>query len=267
MKLINRVLLIPAVLWLAIGIVACDPAGSPGIEEPDLYLVGEFTERGVTVQVWAEAPFEVGYNQLYLEVHREGDPLEGLEIAVVPMMQMEMHAHAAPVENPASRRTSEENLYEGAVIFTMPTMEAGSWSLELTVGLPDGTDLMGEVSVEVESSQRVRSFESDSGQHYFLTLVEPGEPVIGSNTLLVTLHRQESMMSFPPVTDAEFGFEPWMTAPSMDHGSPNNEPPVHQSEGHYEGVVNFTMTGDWELRFDPVIAGEESPRQLFEVTL
>lgn len=267
MKSINRVLLVPAYLWLVIGMSACDPTGSPGIEVPDLYSVGEFTGQETTVQIWSKAPFEVGYNQLFLEVHKAGDPLEDLKIAVVPMMQMEAHAHSAPVENPDTRRTSEENLYEGAVIFTMPGSEAGSWSLQISVELPDGQSLTGEVSVDVDPSERVRSFESEGGQHFFLTLVEPVQPEVGSNELVVTLHRQESMTSFPPVTNAEFGFEPWMTAPSMDHGSPNNERPVHQSDGHYQGVVNFTMTGDWELRFDPVIAGEESPRQLFELTL
>ncbi|MEX2585799.1 MAG: FixH family protein [Balneolaceae bacterium] len=267
MKCINKILLIPVFVWLAIGMVACDPAGSPGIEEPDLYSVGELREQGVTVQIWSEVPFEVGYNRFYLEVHRAGEPLEDLEIVVVPMMQMEAHAHSAPVENPGPHRTSEESLYQGALIFTMPTMETGSWSLQISVTGPDELNLTGEVSVNVDPSARVRSFESEGGQHFFLTLVEPVEPEVGSNTLLVTLHRQESMMSFPPVTDAEFGFEPWMTAPSMDHGSPNNEPPVHQSAGNYRGIVNFTMTGDWELRFDPVVGGEESPRQLFELTL
>ncbi|MCK4749963.1 MAG: FixH family protein, partial [Bacteroidales bacterium] len=35
--------------------------------------------------------------------------------------------------------------------------------------------------------------------------------------------------------------------PSMDHGSPNNENPVHTENGHYVGKLNFTMTGWWRV--------------------
>jgi hypothetical protein len=35
--------------------------------------------------------------------------------------------------------------------------------------------------------------------------------------------------------------------PSMGHGSPNNVNPVHTSNGHYLGKVNFTMSGFWRV--------------------
>ena len=35
--------------------------------------------------------------------------------------------------------------------------------------------------------------------------------------------------------------------PSMGHGSPNNENPLFLDNGHYEGAVNFTMGGYWEV--------------------
>lgn len=36
--------------------------------------------------------------------------------------------------------------------------------------------------------------------------------------------------------------------PSMGHGSPNNVNPVHIEKGHYRGKVNFTMTGEWQIK-------------------
>ncbi|MCK4750942.1 MAG: FixH family protein, partial [Bacteroidales bacterium] len=56
---------------------------------------------------------------------------------------------------------------------------------------------------------------------------------------------KESMMSFPPAEDLIVEIEPEM--PSMDHGSPNNEHPVHLADGHYRGKINFTMTGWWRV--------------------
>ena len=54
------------------------------------------------------------------------------------------------------------------------------------------------------------------------------------------------MMEWPAVSDLNLEMEPWMV--SMDHGSPNNIAPTHTAGGHYTGKVNFTMTGDWQIR-------------------
>ena len=66
--------------------------------------------------------------------------------------------------------------------------------------------------------------------------------------LEIAVFSRESNDSFPPVTDLEIEFEPSM--PSMGHGSPDNEHPVHRHGGHYAGKVNFTMTGDWRIHLD-----------------
>jgi len=71
------------------------------------------------------------------------------------------------------------------------------------------------------------------------------------------------MMSFSAVSNAEIEFEPWM--PSMDHGSSNNQNPVYENEGFYHGVVNFNMTGDWELRFDIRRDDTDLGLQVFEI--
>ena len=87
---------------------------------------------------------------------------------------------------------------------------------------------------------------------YFITLVEPMHPEVGLNDIEITIHVKETMMAFPPVEDLIIEMVP--TMPSMGHGSPNNENPVHTAYGHYLGKVNFTMTGDW--RIDLTISDE-----------
>lgn len=60
---------------------------------------------------------------------------------------------------------------------------------------------------------------------------------------------EELAAQFVPATDLVLEMTPSM--PSMGHGSPNNESPVWnddaQFQGLYEGKVNFSMTGDWQL--------------------
>ncbi len=51
-----------------------------------------------------------------------------------------------------------------------------------------------------------------------------------------------------PITDADVEIEAWM--PMMGHGTSGEEDPEHVAEGMYNGQTNWSMGGQWELRFD-----------------
>ncbi len=121
----------------------------------------------------------------------------------------------------------------------------------------------GVIEVDVDDSNRVKTFITENEERYVLTWIEPSAPETGLNELKVALHKRESIMNFPPVLNAEFQFEPWM--PSMDHGSNNNVAPVHDGNGFYSGQVNFNMTGDWELRFGITLDGSDMGNHIFEL--
>jgi hypothetical protein len=72
-----------------------------------------------------------------------------------------------------------------------------------------------------------------------------GEPVLGANSFVLTVHRREDAMSFPEVPDLTVSVVPWM--PAMDHGSNGNVDPVYTGDGKYEGTVVFSMNGIWEV--------------------
>jgi hypothetical protein len=75
--------------------------------------------------------------------------------------------------------------------------------------------------------------------------VKPVRPAVGAQPFEIFAMEKASMMDWPPVDDLILEIEPWM--PSMGHGSPNNENPDAQGEGHYLGQVNFTMAGPWTV--------------------
>ena len=233
------------------------------ISEPDLFKLGEFTDNGLTVEAYSDAPLAVGYHKIYFEVHEEGVRVEQANFDFTPMMHMEAHSHASPFDVPDGSRDDVHRLYHTWAIFTMPSGMMGTWELQLTVEDQSGITTEGVIGVDVENSNRVKTFMTDDEQRYVLTWIEPAKPEVGMNDLVVALHKRESMMSFPPVTGALFEFEPWM--PSMDHGSSNNVSPVHEGNGFYHGQVNFNMTGDWELRFDIEQAGENLGHHVFEL--
>lgn len=258
----------PITLFVAITLFAAacsDNSDADLISEPDLMKLGEFTENGVTVAAYSDKPLEVGFNRIWFEVHEDGVQFDHPHIHFNTMMQMEAHSHASPYAEPGHHRDGEHGLYEGWAIFTMPSGMMGSWELQLTIHDQDhtGFEVTGVIEIEVDPSDNVITFMTEDDSRYVLTLIEPGDPSVGMNELLVALHKRESMMNFPPVLNASMQFEPWM--PSMDHGSSNNVSPVHEENGFYKGQVNFNMTGDWELRFDLTINGEEIDQKVFEI--
>lgn len=250
------------ILLFGIGVAACSQKTEPVEPNPELYKIGEVVDGEVTMTLYSESLLEVGYQSVWVQVSRAGDPQEISELTLAPVMQMESHAHGSPVEEPGTLREDEYGLFQGAVIFTMPSGSMGSWSLTLEATLSNGSKAAGELNVNVEDSNRVQSFQASDGTSYLLTWVAPEDLKEGANELDITIHEREGVYSFPPATGIDVQVTPWM--PSMDHGSQNNVDPVHDTDGHYKGQVVFNMTGDWEVHLDLKIPGADLMRRTFE---
>lgn len=251
---------------LALTFSACNDKNNPeDVVIPDLLKLGEFTDNGVTVVAYAVRPLTVGLNHLYFEVHEGGFRYNRPHIQFNTMMHMEDHSHASPYGTPSQDRDATHNLYESWAIFTMPSGMMGTWELQFTIqnATQSATIATGVIQISVEQANNVSTFMAEDGSRYVLTLINPRSPKVGMNDLEIAIHKRASMMEFPPVTNAIVAFHPWM--PSMDHGSSNNVPPVHQSDGFYKGQVNFNMTGDWQLRFDMQIDGMTIERRTFDL--
>jgi hypothetical protein len=78
------------------------------------------------------------------------------------------------------------------------------------------------------------------------TLYEPTDPVIGPQTLDILIGKKVDSLTFTPDTQWTITFSP--TMPDMDDmTSPNNVQPKIVLGGHYQGTVNFSMSGLWRL--------------------
>ena len=215
--------------------------------DASLIMIGEAVSEGTRVQVYSEGRLHVGYNRLFVALRDSASDEQRheayVEIQLSMQMQMENDTmmHGAPVENPSSAE-SEDGMFAAGVVFIMP----GTWQLGVEFRAT-GSDRAGTalIEAEVEGSNLVKAVTGNDGKEYFVTLVAPRAPVAGLNDFEITVHRMESMASFPGVEDLTVGMEPSM--PSMGHGSPSNVNPTHTGSGHYVGRVNFTMTGDWRI--------------------
>ncbi len=241
-----------AAFLMAVLFLQCeDNKNQPDNTEPDkLRIASSESDNGMfQVELFANDSLFAGYNPIYLRLSEPDSKAEitAAEISLKPLMHMVKMTHAAPFENP-SNLANEEQFFEGAVVFIMPSNPDEGWSLEVDIeaqGKTDHVSLTLPKVIEPEEARLVRILDAESGTTYFLSLVQPTAPMVGKNPLEFTLHYRENMHSFPAVENAKLTFEPEM--PSMNHGSPNNEQPEHSETGHYKGVVNFTMTGWWRL--------------------
>lgn len=234
-----------------------------------LVAAGYATGSGAFIKLWAADSLFTGYNKLFVQALDSATDKEITEahIYLAPLMDMGTMTHAAPYENPASEY-AVNGLFPGAVVFQMPG--AMGWTLDIQIHNHDN-NLEGHVTlplvVKDPAQARVHSITAlNDGAKLIISYVGPNKPVVGINDFEITIHKRESMMSFPAQDDYTVEIEPEM--PSMGHGSPNNENPVHTSNGHYKGKVNFTMTGDWRINMVIKKNGEVvADDKYFDVTL
>ena len=209
----------------------------------DLLEITTYAESDLKISIYAPEKLFVGYNEITVKIKdTDGNLLSG-EILVLPMMDMTTMSHSCPLE--VDGNTFSDGFYNFNTVFVMPSGEMGSWSIDFTI---NGREVSVPVVVNSPERSRLVSFTSsmDEQTKYFVAFIGPKEPTVGKNELEIAVYQKQSKLLWPAVMDLEFEVEPWMV--SMDHGSPNNVAPVHVENGHYMGKVNFTMTGDWQIR-------------------
>ncbi|WP_181163807.1 FixH family protein [Pontibacter mangrovi] len=226
---------------------------------------GQTETAHLKVEVYATAALTTGYNPLYIALYDEaGKRVEQADIRLMPLMEMTDKKHAAPAESPSSEK-AVAGYFPGAVVFTMPSGDMGTWSLTVQVQANGQTDKVTlPVTVQEPATPRLKSFVlATDGSKYFVAYLQPQEPKVGVNDMEVAVYRMASMMDFPAATDLTLELAPEM--PTMGHGSPNNVSPVHTGQGHYKGQVNFTMTGLWYLHLTLRDTSGEAGNLYFEV--
>jgi len=207
------------------------------------------------VQIWGKKNFFMGYNKLtvvLLDSLNLTDTIKDAHIHFMPIMTMGTGmmamTHACPIENPDE--VPVNGVFPGALVFVMPTSTGNNWTLAVDVHNhkydKEGTANFNiTVDNPTPSVMSVFTAQVADSSKLVLSLVEPVAPKVGMNDIEFTIHRKETMMSWPADSTYTFVITPEM--PSMGHGSPNNVNPVHVGNGHYKGKVNFTMTGEWKV--------------------
>ena len=213
---------------------------------PDKTKITEaVSSGGLKVTLWADRPqLTVGYNPVYITLSDASGEVRNKAVTLYPEMDMHTMQHSSPAEQPVY--DASQGVYAGAVVFTMPSGEMGTWKLTVDAE-GQAVDLEVVVADAPANTKLVGTYVGSDDERYTISLVQPQTPRTGMNDLEILINRRADMHHFPAVSDLSIEFRPEM--PSMMHGSPNNVAPVPVGNGRYRGKVNFTMTGDWRLFF------------------
>lgn len=248
------------VALIAIFMVSCskdDDITPNNINEiENLQLIKSFSKDGYTLELFNKTgKFQVGYNKLTLRLKDAGGKyVQNATIDWMPMMTMNMggmtHQHSSPYSE-ISKVSGKQTLYQGYIVFIMASDEPDNyWDLHINLSV-DGQNISIEdkVNVITTESQYNKVYTSGMGtddENYMLALVEPENPIIGTNDIVVALFKKGDNHDFPIVNNYKIKVDPRM--PGMgNHSAPGNVDMTQGNDGFYHGKVGFSMSGYWKI--------------------
>ncbi|WP_338731035.1 hypothetical protein [Mangrovimonas cancribranchiae] len=259
------------ILFLALFNVACSTDDNdeftPSINETQgLNLIQELENDTHTIELYNKSGlFYTGYNEVSVRIKDKttNSYIENATISWMPIMQMPTMQHSCPNTNPV-KVSGKNTIYEGTIIYQMTNADGSGWSLTLNYTIDDVDYMISEtITVMQNDDQNVASFMGNDDNRYIVAMIEPKNPIIGNNDLVVGVYKMETMMSFPVVENYLLTLDPRM--PGMgNHSSPNNTNlTFNQTDNMYHANLSLTMTGYWVLNLklindnDDVLKGED----------
>jgi len=227
----------------------CSENGTESEDSKNYVLIDEQFNNNTKVELFAEAAPFVGYNRLYVSLYdsASGTKIINSQVLFSPLMDMGTMVHSCPFENPQSTE-AQDNKFAGSAIFIM----SGMWGMGVEFHSSDDAHIGNvEFTFDVAPTSLVKKLDASDGITYFLTLMQPEKWRVGLNDLELCINFRQSMMSFPAKEEMTLTMSPWMDmGEGVGHGSPNNVNPQHTNNGHYNGVINYTMSGAWDINFE-----------------
>ncbi len=249
MKLLKYIL--PAILVLTT--MSCSVGNNdiaPINEVQDLIKVQEISNDNHTIEVYTKSGTLVqGYNNITIRIKDKSTQafIENAVFTWKPIMHMASMSHSCP-KSDLVKVADMQNVYNGFIVFQMAENEMEKWDLTFNYTINgiayQANDYIG---VPASAKKTVTAVTGIDGVKYILALIEPQNPKVKINDIIVGLYKMENMMSFPVVENFKINLDPRM--PSMgNHSSPNNQDMVYNATTKmYDGKLSLTMTGYWKL--------------------
>lgn len=235
-------LALPALLLAACG----------GATEPEAPKASLATAQagGLSVELLANVRLETGLQPVWVKVTDAAKaPVDDATVGFVPTMSMTGGAaHGAPVLGPAAALGG--GLYRVDAVFQMASSAMGAWSAKVQLQRPGAAAATADFpALTVAETGRAKTFSrtdpvTAATAKFVVSLNFKSAPKVGLNPIVVTVHEMKDMMTFAPRAGLVLAVDPQM--PSMGHGAAGSVNPTQVAAGRYEGLLSFSMPGDWE---------------------
>lgn len=253
------------ILLLIIVAISCDSSDT-STPELEASLLSTASIDGYSIELFSENDLRTGYNNLYWKVSKDGEVIELDSFSAMPIMHMTQMSHSCPYTSP-EKMADYTDYYQSSANFIMPSGEMGYWEVQIEFTTKSDEAISGEIDIDVESSWMLTSTQSNNGNVYFISWYAPETPKTGNQDLTFMIHKRESMMSFPAVSDAELEVYPYMDMGGGEGHSTPFETPEAIGSGMYEGSINYSMSGTWTTTVKVITETDTTSAVTFEYSV
>ncbi|MDR2122634.1 MAG: FixH family protein [Flavobacteriaceae bacterium] len=210
--------------------------------------------------------FYRGYNELRIKIFntQSNSEISNADLTFLPIKVNNEGNHSSCPHLYKLEYNTNEKYYSGYAVFTEESNPI-NWSLYINAKINDQNySFNKDVEVKEQNNKNLNmtSFVGKDGQQYYIALISPQKPKVSKNDLVAGIYKYNeptspegtfpdpNQFSYSQVTGYTLALDPRMPEPSMgNHSSPNNVDLTQRSDGLYQGIVNYTMTGNWTLNF------------------
>lgn len=218
---------------------------------------GKSVDGNLSAKIFAADSLTSAYQELFIKIEdSKGSVVSKAKVNLLPEMKMGIMAHGAPVIQPSD---PVNGYFKGAVVFIMPSAieRQHNWTINVLVDQEGEPSNRVSIPIRVKEAREVRTIAFDGGNEgrFFLSLIAPEKLSVGNQSMRFMLHKV-SKNEFPVVLK---GYEIALNThmPDMVHGSEGNENAKVANDGYYEGRVNLSMPGLWEVNVDLLKDGKK----------
>jgi uncharacterized ubiquitin-like protein YukD len=211
--------------------------------------------------------FYQGYNEIRVKIinAKTKENISASSFTFLPVMTSGDGSRTSCPHRYSLNNQSTGQYFAGYSVFTNTSNAGRTWKLYMSFTMNQKTYTVDkEVTVQEQLNKNLNmtSFTGNDGEQYFIALVSPQKPQVAENKLVAGVYKYNkptatggsfpdpSQFSYSEVSGYTLLLDPRMPEPSMgNHSSPNNKDLIQGNDGLYQGVVNYTMTGNWTLNF------------------
>ncbi len=214
-------------------------------KESDLVRIADTVWDVTSYTVYADAKLNNKYHTIYLRLRdTSGIPINDKSLDFYPEMSMGRMKHGGPFEHPVALG---EGWYRGPMVFIMadiPQMGKG-WQLHTIRSHNRIKDTLAiKIPVTAAATMRTVSSGTRDDSRVFISCLLPDSVKQGKHPIRFLMNKMDGHHF--PVLD-HYVIKLKTNRPATETGSSENFAAESTGNGYYEGTVNFSMPGRWEV--------------------